>query len=321
MRIGGKGQIGLLAVLGMLALPSAAAASTTFTVNSETDAPLEGGASTCESTDVAKDCTLLAAVELADTVSRRKRQEQVAVEVPKASMKTRSAPRARCASKSTRSVAINGAGAGKTIIDGGGVESRDQVGMSARCCSRGSPSSTAAKTKAAGSTSAFEAELIVENSAIEHNEAEDGGGIYGDYFAYIALINSTVAHNSASEEGGACTAARSATSSSAARRSKKTRRTEGGGGGIFTLLLSEHGLKKTASGRKQARTPGPTSRRPSRPKKTNTPSSKCSTRRSTTTRPHGAAASTPAQIQNFCPLAKAAKSSRRPRIGGRRPAS
>ena len=105
----------MVAVLALLAFaPSSASAATGITVNSTTDAPLETFSTTCTSTDPAEDCTLRAAVELANTESEDS-GEQVTVDVP-AGVYTEELGSLFIVSDA--SVAIDGAGAGKTIIDG-----------------------------------------------------------------------------------------------------------------------------------------------------------------------------------------------------------
>ncbi len=240
MRFGGKVNVGLLAVLGVLALPATAAASTTFTVNSETDAPLESGATTCESNDAAKDCTLLAAVQLAGTVSRENSGESVTVEVPEGKYENTLGPTESPNIEEDSKVVIKGAGAGKTIIDGGESYSVISVGDDGSLTLNGATLQHGIEDEGGGIYVGDFASLVVEDSAIEHNEArDDGGGIYGSDFASIKLIDSTIKHNIAGEEGGGVYTGLVSETVVSGSTIEENSAAEGEGGGIFTVNLSE----------------------------------------------------------------------------------
>ncbi len=241
MRFGGKVNVGLLAVLGVLALPATAAASTTFTVNSETDAPLESGATTCESNDAAKDCTLLAAVQLAGTVSRENSGESVTVGVPEGKYENTLGSSGLIYIEEGSNVVIKGAGAGKTIIDGGEEDSVIQVGAEATLHLDGVTVQHGREDVGGGIYVSDFARLVVENSAIENNESGDGGGIYGAYFADIQVIDSTIKHNIARDHGygGGIFNSPYGVTDVGGSTIEENSAAEGGGGGIFTLLLSE----------------------------------------------------------------------------------
>ncbi len=204
MRAGGKINVGLLAVLGLLALPATAAASTTFTVNSETDAPLESGASTCESNDAAKDCTLLAAVALAGEVSSTNSGETVTVEVPGGKYENTLGTTGGLRVAEHSNLVIDGAGAGKTIIDGGGVAVPViELEEDASLVLKGVTVQHGVAGYGGGiSVDGFD-ELTVEQAAIEHDEGSElGGGVYIGSPAYVEILDSTVAHDRASYSGG-----------------------------------------------------------------------------------------------------------------------
>ena len=179
MGLGGKVEIALLAVLAALALPSAAAASTTLTVNDEVDAPLESGESECKSTDPQpQNCTLLAAVELANTVSLEEGGATVKIDVPAGNYDhTLPASVGILYVEAGASVEVDGAGAGKTIIDGGGV------------------------------TDLFEVEeegtLKVDGVTVQDGGSEDeGGGFYVAEDGALTVEDSTVQENQANDDGG-----------------------------------------------------------------------------------------------------------------------
>ncbi len=202
MGFGGKLQIGLFAVLGMLALPSAAAASTTITVNSQADAPL-ASAGACESTHN-NECTLLAAVELANKVSNETSGETVTVEVPKGKYENSlGGVPAFLYVEEGANVVIDGAGAGKTIIDGGGEGSVLEVDEFAGLTLHGVTVQHGAAIFGGGiDTNSFDG-LTIEESAIEDNRVlGDGGGIYANEPSYTVIKNSTIKHNEAENGGG-----------------------------------------------------------------------------------------------------------------------
>ncbi len=263
MRVGGKGQIGLLAVLGMLALPAAAAASTPITVNSQLDEPLEAGATTCESKP-AKDCTLLAATELANEESKEKSGETVTVDVPEGTYDHTLLPAEGILyAGEGASVAIDGAGAGKTIIDGGGVTDLFEVEEEATLKLKGVTVRHGSGEEGGGIETDGDDILIVEESAIEDNHAEyDGGGIYANEFSKIVIKDSTIDHNSADNGGGVYANFDSsvAVSDSTIEDNTAAREDGGGyGGGIYVQLVGEDACvfaKSAAQSRAKAATAG-----------------------------------------------------------------
>jgi len=263
MRVGGKLEIGLLAVLGMLALPSAAAASTTITVNSQLDEPLKAGATTCESKP-AKDCTLLAATELANEESKENSGETVTVDVPEGTYEHTLLPAEGILyAGEGASVAIDGAGAGKTIIDGGGVTKLFEVEEEATLKLKGVTVQHGSEEEGGGIETDGDDILIVEESAIEDNHAEyDGGGIYGNEFSYIAIRDSTIDHNTADNGGGVYANFDSivAVSDSTIEDNTAAREDGGGfGGGVYVRLVGENGCvyaKSATKTRAKAATAG-----------------------------------------------------------------
>ncbi len=244
MRHWGKVEIGLLAVVAMFALPAGtAAAATPITVNSETDAPLESAASMCESTDPGKDCTLLAAVELADEVSEENSGETVTVDVPAGKYENTLGSSGVLRVDNGESVVIDGAGPGKTIIDGGGADQSAidlEEGASLRL--HGVTVQRGNEDEGGGIYAHGSDGLIVENSAVENNKAnDDGGGIYAGDFSYVAIINSTIAHNAAGRRGAGVDAEfGSAVEVSGSTIEENAIEDEGEGGGIYVELIGEH---------------------------------------------------------------------------------
>ncbi len=239
MGLRGRVEIGLFAVLAVLALPSAAAASTTITVNSETDAPLESGASTCKSTDAKEDCTLLAAVELANEVSLENSGETVTVDVPEGKYeKTLPGSEGELYVKEGASIVIDGAGAGKTTIDGGGVdEDVLEVEEGAALKVDGVTVQHGHEDDGGGFYVSEDGALTVEDSTITDNEAEYGGGIFGEFFSSIVINDSTITDNEAEYGGGVAAEFGSYVAVSGSTIDENT--AERAGGGVWTELIGE----------------------------------------------------------------------------------
>jgi hypothetical protein len=190
--------IGLLAVVALLALTAASAmAATPIAVTETTDAPLESGASACESTDSAKGCTLRAAVELADAEGG-----EVTIDVPAGAYKE-TATEPTLVIDDGAEVTISGAGAENTIIEGEAKARILEVQEGGSLKLDGVTVTNGGDEENGGAVfvSPF-ASLIVEDSTITENTAEYGGGIYGEYLAEIAVVGSTIDENYADSEGG-----------------------------------------------------------------------------------------------------------------------
>jgi hypothetical protein len=159
---------GLLATVALLALLSSSAlAATKLTVTETTDAPLSSGASTCESTDVAKGCTLRAAVELADSEGN-----ETDIALPEGEyVESLGALKIEDAG-----VTIDGEGASDPVISG---EEKDSV----------------LEVKE-------DSELALHAVTIEHGDAEEGGGIFVAGEAFLLLEQSVVTENTANADGG-----------------------------------------------------------------------------------------------------------------------
>jgi predicted outer membrane repeat protein len=190
--------VGLLAMVALLALTGTSAfAATPLAVTETTDAPLESGASTCESTDVAKGCTLRAAVELADSEGIA-----VTIDVPEGTYEETHIEPALMVETGT-DITISGAGAGKTIIEG---DAKDRV-FEVRELSSLTLAGVTVKNGLAGNGGGVFvsslADLTVEDSAITENTADNnGGGIFGETPSDIYVRASTIEGNSAREDGG-----------------------------------------------------------------------------------------------------------------------
>lgn len=103
---------------------------------------------------------------------------------------------------------INGAGAGKTVIDGGGLDRVFQVlsgpvSLSGMTIQGGNASlgDTSMGSGKGGAVANF-ATLTVSDSIISGNHAYDGGGIYNVYPASLTIHNSTLSGNTAKWGGG-----------------------------------------------------------------------------------------------------------------------
>ena len=214
----------LLATAIALALTSASAlAATPIQVTETTDAPLEAGASTCESTDLAKGCTLRAAVELADS------EGQVTIDVPEGTYEeTASEP--TLVIKDDAEVTISGAGAEKTIIEGNATASVLEVEADSSLTLDGVTVTNGNADEGAGVYVEGFADLTVEKlddhgkprhrrrrcdlrgiplqsrrqgSTITENVAEDdGGAIYAEDGAYVSVQESKITKNRAHRSGG-----------------------------------------------------------------------------------------------------------------------
>jgi hypothetical protein len=200
-----RGQLTLAAVLAVLAIaPASASAATTIDVNdSATDAPLESAGTTCRSTDAAEDCTLRAAVELANRQSEEAGGETVTVEVPAG---TYTETLGSLGVEEGASVTIDGAGVGKTIIDGGGTHSVLYVEGHATLTLDGVTVRRGSEDTGGGIYVSEEASLAVDSSAVEDNEAsEAGGGIFAGWASTVTIARSSISDNLAggeeSEEG------------------------------------------------------------------------------------------------------------------------
>lgn len=200
MRRWGVLTVGLLAMVALLALTSASAlAATPISVTETTDAPLETGASTCESTDGAKGCTLRAAVELADHESGA-----VTIDVPEGTYpETASEP--TLVIEADAEVTISGAGAEKTIIEG-------------------DASADVLEVEVDGS-------LTIDGVTVENGYEEDGGGIYVEFLAKLAVEDSTITENTATVDGGAIFGEFG--SETVVKGSTITENIAGNGGGIY----------------------------------------------------------------------------------------
>jgi hypothetical protein len=163
----------------LAASPAAAIPPSTVQVDdSSSDAPLssEGKTNaTCESTDTTKGCTLRAAVELADQLSIAS-GETIAVEVPPGTYTNTPANGRELAIRAEARVRIAGAGARKTVIDGGGEGSVFFVEEPAI--------------------------LTLEGVTVRHGSEEFGGGIYAEPETAVQLVNTTIAENEAFVGGG-----------------------------------------------------------------------------------------------------------------------
>jgi len=200
-----KGPFTLLAVLMLLAIaPAGAAAATTIDVNdSSTDAPLESASTMCKSTDAAEDCTLRAAVELANRQSEEAGGETVTIEVPAG---TYTETLGSLVVEEGASVTIDGAGIGKTILDGAGANSVLYVEYHAALSLDGVTVRHGREDAGGGIYVTEEASLDVDSSAVEDNEAtEGGGGIFAGWASAITIAKSSISDNLAggedSEEG------------------------------------------------------------------------------------------------------------------------
>jgi len=188
----------LLAAAIALALTSASAmAATPIAVTETTDAPLEGGASTCESTDVAKGCTLRAAVELADDHS-----EKITIDVPEGTYKETAAEPALVV-KDDAEVTISGAGAEKTIIEGDATASVLEVQEDSSLTIDGVTVTYGRGKDGGGIDAAALSELTVENSTITESLADsEGGAIYAGEDAHVTVTGSTITEDVSEEFGG-----------------------------------------------------------------------------------------------------------------------
>ncbi len=218
----------LLATAIALALTSASAlAATPIQVTETTDAPLEAGASTCESTDLAKGCTLRAAVELADS------EGQVTIDVPEGTYEeTASEP--TLVIKDDAEVTISGAGAEKTIIEGNATASVLEVEADSSLTLDGVTVTNGNADEGAGVYVEGFADLTVENSTITENLAiDDGGAIYAEFLSKVVVKGSTITENVAEDDGGAIYAEDGAYVS--VQESKITKnRAHRSGGGIYS---------------------------------------------------------------------------------------
>jgi hypothetical protein len=198
MRGIGKLGIGLLAIVALLALPAASAlAATPITVTETTDAPLESGANACESTDIAKGCTLRAAVDLAN-----KDGGEVTIDVPEGKYVTM-APGYTLEIEDGADVTIAGAGADKTFIEGEEESDVLEVEDGASLTIKGATVKHGREDEGGGIYVSFGGSLVLEGSTITENTANFvGGGIYGERGSSIAVIDSTIADNRAEQAGG-----------------------------------------------------------------------------------------------------------------------
>src|ERR1700691_1920720 len=186
----------LLATPIALALSSVGAlAATPIAVTETTDAPLESGASTCESTDVAKGCTLRAAVELADS------EGAVTIDVPEGTYQE-TATEPTLAVNDDAEVTISGAGAEKTIIEGDATASVLEVETDSSLTLDGVTVTNGEEEYGAGIYVRPIADLTVENSTITENLASEyGGGIFGEFLSDIVVKGSTIVENVAERDG------------------------------------------------------------------------------------------------------------------------
>jgi hypothetical protein len=163
-----------LAAAALLALgPGSASATTSIQVtDASTDAPLSSSAETarkCESTDASHGCTLRAAVELANLLA----PSTVTIAVPAG---TFTDSLGTLTIEEGAQVTLAGAGASKSIIDGGGVASVLTV-----------------KNGAA---------LSVEDVTIRDGHGENGGGIDTNGVAGVTVDRSMIVDNTATHDGG-----------------------------------------------------------------------------------------------------------------------
>ncbi|MGP0103732.1 MAG: choice-of-anchor Q domain-containing protein [Solirubrobacteraceae bacterium] len=195
-RLGGM-AIGLLAMLALLALTSGSAlAATSISVTETTDAPLESGASTCESTEVAKGCTLRAALELADSAIG----PEITVDLPSGTFDDTLGP---LEIDPGTDVTIVGKGEGVTIIDGEKLGDVFEVELGSSLTLREVTVRDGEGDTGGGIFVPELASATIEQSAIEENAAKtQGGGIYGGFGASITVKDSRIAKNKASQGGG-----------------------------------------------------------------------------------------------------------------------
>jgi hypothetical protein len=198
MRGSGKLGIGLLAIVALLALTATSAlAATPISVTETTDAPLESGAITCESTDIGKGCTLRAAVELADATGG-----EVTIDVPEGTYRETVA-QPTLVVEGDAEVTISGAGAEKTIIEGEAKAGVLEVKEDSSLTIDGVTVTNGEDEFGGGIYVAPLAHLTVENSTITENLATvDGGGIYGEFLSQIAVKRSTITENYGDGDGG-----------------------------------------------------------------------------------------------------------------------
>jgi hypothetical protein len=198
MRRWGMTMVAALATAVALVLTaSSAIAATPIAVTETTDAPLEAGASTCESTDTAKGCTLRAAVELADN-------EGVAatIDVPEGTYQE-TAAEPTLVVKDDVEVTISGAGAEKTTIEGDATASVLEVENGSSLTLDGVTVTNGEDEDGGGVYVAPFADLTVENSTITENLAtEYGGAIFGYVLSHIVVKGSTIVENLAESDGG-----------------------------------------------------------------------------------------------------------------------
>jgi hypothetical protein len=217
-------------LLGLTA--SSAIAATPIAVTETTDAPLESGASTCESTDTAKGCTLRAAVELADS------EGAVTIDVPEGTYQE-TATEPTLAVEDDAEVTILGAGAEKTIIEGDATASVLEVQPDSSLTLDGVTVTNGEEEEGAGVYVAPFAFLTVENSTITENLATKyGGGIFGDFLSHIVVKGSTIVENLADEDGGGIATEEGSYVSVQESQITKNRAGESGGG----LISGRHSV-------------------------------------------------------------------------------
>ncbi len=191
----------MLAVVATLVFAFAAAnasAAITIRVNDTTDAELASAATTCESEDAGKGCTLRAAVELANSTH----DEEVTIEVPAGEYALTLHEELTVADGPK--VTIVGAGAATTVINGESADSRVlrvESGGSLRL--EGVTVEHGDEDEGAGIAVEDDAALTLESSAVEENVANDeGGGVLAYFDSTVTIKESTIANNKGGFDGG-----------------------------------------------------------------------------------------------------------------------
>lgn len=191
----------LLAMLVLLAVPASASAAT-ITVNDTTDAALESGASTCESTDAGK-CTLRAAIQLAD-----REGGETTIDLPEGVYGETESPYTLDVDAE---VTIDGAGAEKTMVSGEGehrvfeVQEGGILTLEGVTVEKGdSYDEPDVGGGYGGGVNVWpDATLVVRHSRLVENLAEyEGGAIYAGVDSSVVVEESTIEHNGAGNLGG-----------------------------------------------------------------------------------------------------------------------